>query len=233
MAPRSARSQEQVETRLAEIVSGATAVFAERGYRRTQMADVAGAVGISPGNLYNYVDGKDALFRLVLEHALTDPEDRPSPSSPAGATLDRTADWLRARFDFREFPLLESASPDVAGVIGELYDVLVLTTDAIDVIEASVADVPELARVLDDTRAEVVRRLVAWLEAGARAGTLREPTDTAATARFVLESVNWFARKRRRDPVAAALDDEVARGTVVQVLSNGLATNTTPRSRAR
>jgi AcrR family transcriptional regulator len=41
-------------------------VFSRRGYRRTQMAEVAREMGVSPGNLYNYAEGKDALFHLVL-----------------------------------------------------------------------------------------------------------------------------------------------------------------------
>jgi AcrR family transcriptional regulator len=30
------------------------------------MAEVAREMGVSPGNVYNYVEGKDALFYLVL-----------------------------------------------------------------------------------------------------------------------------------------------------------------------
>jgi len=42
--------------RLEHVVQAGAEVFARRGYRRTQMADVAAAMGVSPGNLYNYVD---------------------------------------------------------------------------------------------------------------------------------------------------------------------------------
>ena len=41
-------------------------VFIEQGYRRTQMADVADALGVAKGTLYLYVESKEALFDLVV-----------------------------------------------------------------------------------------------------------------------------------------------------------------------
>src|SRR5436309_2609486 len=54
------------EERLEKVVRAATRVFASKGYRRTQMADVAAELGVSAGNLYNYVESKEALFHACL-----------------------------------------------------------------------------------------------------------------------------------------------------------------------
>ena len=62
------------ENRFDDLVDAATEVFIERGYRLTQMADIARAVGVAKGTLYGYVESKEALFELCLEHA-----DRQSP----------------------------------------------------------------------------------------------------------------------------------------------------------
>jgi len=52
------------ENRFDELVRGATEVFIARGYRLTQMSDVAEAVGVAKGTLYGYVESKDALLWL-------------------------------------------------------------------------------------------------------------------------------------------------------------------------
>src|SRR5437870_1954161 len=57
------------DDRLARLVECATQVFIEQGYRRTQMADVAKALGVAKGTLYLYVESKDALFDLVARCA--------------------------------------------------------------------------------------------------------------------------------------------------------------------
>ena len=41
--------------RLEQLVDCATRVFIDQGYRRTQMADVADALGVAKGTLYLYV----------------------------------------------------------------------------------------------------------------------------------------------------------------------------------
>ena len=50
------------ESRFDELVRAATGVFIARGYRLTQMSDVAEAVGVAKGTLYGYVESKDALL---------------------------------------------------------------------------------------------------------------------------------------------------------------------------
>src|ERR1043166_8080870 len=62
------------DDRLARLVECATQVFIAQGYRRTQMADVAKALGVAKGTLYLYVESKDALFDLVARCA-----DDPQP----------------------------------------------------------------------------------------------------------------------------------------------------------
>ena len=52
--------------RLPQLIACATRVFIEQGYRRTQMDDVAAALGVAKGTLYLYVESKEALFDLVL-----------------------------------------------------------------------------------------------------------------------------------------------------------------------
>src|SRR5215218_3283993 len=86
------------EDRLEDVVQAGAEVFARRGYRRTQMADVAAVMGVSPGNLYNYVDSKDALFYLVLRRMLGErPDEQPLEFPVSDARVTVTAEWVARR----------------------------------------------------------------------------------------------------------------------------------------
>ena len=51
-----------------EILAAAKAVFADRGFHATTIADVARAAGISYGSIYWYFESKDALFHALMDH---------------------------------------------------------------------------------------------------------------------------------------------------------------------
>src|SRR5512132_191497 len=143
------------QDRLEDLVRAGAAVFASRGYRRTQMADVAREIGVSPGNLYNYVEGKDALFYLVLRRGLGErPGEQPPQLPVTGASVEVTSNWVARRLDFvSDFPELEAAFArtqpadprgELEAVVGELYDALVRVRFGVDVLERSIEDVPQL-----------------------------------------------------------------------------------------
>jgi AcrR family transcriptional regulator len=63
MSPRTKEQNEKIRrTRKREILDAARQVFAERGFHRTRMSDIARAAGVSQGTLYHYFESKDELF---------------------------------------------------------------------------------------------------------------------------------------------------------------------------
>src|SRR3954466_7558175 len=85
--------------RFDQLAARATDVFIEQGYRRTQMADVADAMGVAKGTLYLYVESKEALFDLACRYAdaeppLTRPDVLPVATPAPGATLAYVAQRL-------------------------------------------------------------------------------------------------------------------------------------------
>jgi len=55
---------------MATIYQVALATFAEFGYRKTTMDDVAGRLNMTKGNLYLYVQNKQDLYHKTVSHAL-------------------------------------------------------------------------------------------------------------------------------------------------------------------
>jgi AcrR family transcriptional regulator len=53
------------------ILHAAADAFAESGYAKTGMKEIAGRAGISVGMLYNHFKGKDEIYRELIEHYFT------------------------------------------------------------------------------------------------------------------------------------------------------------------
>jgi len=51
------------------IVEAAFQVFAERGYEKTTVREIAASAGMTPGNIYRYVGSKDDILHLLCQRA--------------------------------------------------------------------------------------------------------------------------------------------------------------------
>src|ERR687891_1282715 len=220
--------------RLDEVMTAALRVFGDKGYRRTQMADVAREMGVSPGTLYRYVTGKEALFHLVVDRAfargeVAPPPAVPIPAPPPGATLARLRERQTAD---TALPSLEAAvrrtrvsdaRAELRGVVAELYALIEQAWPGIVVLERSALEMPELAHVFyAEIRRGLLDRLERYPAPRMRAGRLRR-VPTPPAARFVLETIVWFAMHRHRDPLPSRIDDAAARTAATDLIVNALA----------
>ncbi len=57
-----------VENRHQQIVEGACSIFFKKGYHPTSMREIAGACGMSIGQLYHYISCKEDVLYLVFRH---------------------------------------------------------------------------------------------------------------------------------------------------------------------
>ena len=221
------------EDRLGQLADAALTVFGRAGFRLAQMDDIAAEMGVAKGTLYGYVDSKEALFALALESIMR-PASLPPSALPVAAPgeaelLARVRDRIA---ELGALPALQAAldrqaeadvRAELAGVVGELWDLLAATHRGADMIERSARDWPELAEVFYiGFRRDLIARLARYLERGARRGELRPVEHPRITARFVLESVVWFASHRLGDPDSADIDSDLARAEVTGLLITAL-----------
>src|SRR5689334_15542516 len=199
---------------LDQVIAAALRVFADKGYRRAQMSDVAREMRVAPGTLYGYVAGKEALFHLVVDRAFTaDGHGRapalPIPNPPPGATLARVRERLAA--DSALPPLdaaLRRARPadaraELEAIVGALYDRIAGAWQGIVMLERSALDWPQLAHVFYvEMRRRLLQRLERYLAARAEAGALAAPPGAGAAAGFVLGTLARVALHPPPDPGA-------------------------------
>ncbi len=213
-------------SRVDDLVDVALRTFRAQGYERTQMADVARSLGVAPGTLYRYVEGKEALFHLVIDRAVGPPAPPPPalpvPTPPPGATerrlRERVAEALR-------FPKLEAAlgrrrvadpRAELEGIVREVFERVAALRLGADLVERSAHERPELARVwFREARPAFFERLSEYVRRRVERGQFRPVPDAAVAARFLVESITWFARHRHNDP-GATFDESVAEETVVR-----------------
>jgi AcrR family transcriptional regulator len=221
--------------RFQELLDAALRVFAAKGVRRTRMSDIAAEMGVAPGSLYNYVESKEALFHWIVERGVGDlpvaePPSLPIPTPAPEVARARLREQLEAAF---ELPELEAACArrrpldarqELHDVLAELYDRILRARRSMSVIERSAAHLPELYDTYFATlRRRYFERMRGYIAARQRAGAFRASLDPDVAARFVVESITFFARHRFGDPDPPPLPDEAeVRAQVLELSAAGL-----------
>lgn len=196
------------------------------------MSDVAEEAGVSQGTLYNYVESKEALFRLLLDRGLGAPVPAPTSfplSSPTPSALARRMD---AAIDTNfALPLLDEALArrrvrdargELTAVIDELYERTLATREGADVLERSARDVPELAAVFyGKVRRGLFHRFEALVKRRTASGHYHR-RDPKVVTRIVVETVTTFARHIYRDIEPPDFDLVKARPVIIEALVSGI-----------
>ena len=213
--------------RLRDIAMAGRAILGSIGYRRTRMADVAAAAGLSAGAVYTYVDSKEALFHLALTSFFT-------PSQLAPSELPLTAPELQATLDAVRLglrregatPLLQAAlatdpPPDVRGelsaILEEMYSMVSRLWPALAVLEKCAEDMPLVHDFyFGQQRRGHLSRFARYVERRAAEGYFDVAGDAALSAQVAVEALTWHAWHRLEGFDASRFTDVESRSTVVE-----------------
>jgi AcrR family transcriptional regulator len=219
------------DDRLEQLVDAATRVFIEQGYAKTQMADVATALGVAKGTVYLYVESKEALFDLVARYAdAPRPFDKKPPLPVRTPRAGATIKYVRELVARGQVPptlaraLAQTRVTDVRAefeaIVRELYDTLAANRWGIKLLDRSAQDFPELAAVwFEGARGGLIRLLSQYLDERVRRRVFWSVPDTAVAARLIIETVVFWAVHRHADPHPQPVDESVGKETVVQFLT--------------
>ena len=72
MATEQTRWKRRKAARPQEILEAALGVFAEKGFARTRMEDIARQAGVTKGTIYLYFENKEAVFRSLIRSSIGD-----------------------------------------------------------------------------------------------------------------------------------------------------------------
>lgn len=214
--------------RLEQLAQAGFRVFADKGFRRTQMADIARELGVSTGSLYNYVTSKEALFLLVLQRQnqdepLTLGADLPLPAPGDDAFMLEIRKALKQRVTMTALsealaqPCPDDCSAEFEAVLHSIYGSLSRGRGVLMLLERSASDWPQLSEQYRGSTGRYLKRIQNYLESRAASGKLRIGPSAPASARLIAEVCAWFAMRRpltRR----SGIDDATAEATVIDTL---------------
>jgi len=208
--------------RFAAVVRAAALTFIRHGYQRTQVQDVADALGLAKGTLYGYAQGKSALFAAAVRYAdgiepLPDPGDLPALAPAPGDVAELVSSRLAG--EVADLTLTQALAASGSGSAAELGRIVTdLCTRlarhriAIKLVDRCAPELPELADVWFGTgRWALVAAMQEYLERGRSAGALAPSGPVPLIARTVVELCALWAVHLHFDPSPPAADiDETA-----------------------
>ena len=215
-----------------DLARAARTVFMAKGYKRTQVADVAAAVGLSPAAVYRHVESKEALFHLCFLDTAIDGDGAVGSTdyvaTPAAAeTMALIADRLRAVGGVpRLRRALRSPGADVRvelrEIIAEQFEFVSRNHELLALIEASASDLQDLRELyFTKGRSRNTDDLTRYLRRRIEDGSLRSVPDVGIASLLIRESIAWFAWHGKGDP-GVVLDDATSLPTLIDVLVEGL-----------
>jgi len=226
--------------RLRELVIAALQIFSRQGYERSQVADVAKVMGVAPGTIYLYVEGKEALFDLIIRHTASDDPDWldnlevPIPTPAPGTTLEFLREVLGRK---GQWPLLETAlrshsTPDIRseldGVVREQYRLMTRHRAGLVLLTRSALEFPGLVEVFVlGLRKRLLDSLGHYLQARMESRQIRALADTAATAAVLTQTIVWANLQRPFDPGLSAFTEQTIEDATVDLIVSGLLNPTT------
>ncbi len=103
--------RERYDRRRAEVVLGAAAVFAQRGYDQTTVPELAEALGLAAGSLYHYFGSKEQLLRAICDQLMDPLLERAEallaePREPAEQLRALVRLWVEHVIDHRDHMLV-------------------------------------------------------------------------------------------------------------------------------
>ena len=214
-----------------KLVSAAAETFIAQGFQRTQMQDVADALGVAKGTVYGYVANKDALLGAALRYAdgvepLPGVDELPVRAPAEGELAALVADRLRAEVE--RLRLVEALSKrrrgalavELGEIITNLHETLSRHRVGIKLIDRCAPELPELAEVwFGQGRAGLVAVLTEYLQ---RRRALRLPGPAPLVARTILETCVLWAVHLHWDPAGQPVDTAAVPSTLAGLLTRGL-----------
>jgi len=135
-------------SREGKIFDAALKLFAQYGYKKTTLEDVAGECGMTPGNIYFYVKNKKDLYEKTVRNAL----DRWRASVAGAVANEKSAPEKFAVMARRSFEYLSDRG-DITAILSRDPDIFTLSPG-----EDRFRDINEGAmRIMEDILAQGVR----------------------------------------------------------------------------
>ncbi len=212
--------------RFPKLIAAATKTFVRRGYRLTQMSDVASELGVGKGTLYSYVTSKEQLFDAAVRYA---DGQQPLPSQFPLLAAPDTRRYVAERLA-QEASALEAArvlalpkrsrvAPDeLERVIRDLFERMWRNRRALKLVERCAGDILELDDAWSEHRWKYVTLIANYLQKRMASGHVRSMPDPLLASRMLLEFLSLWAIHEPWEATSGGPSREKLEAVVVDML---------------
>ena len=219
-------------TDLNKIIESSINIFSLKGYRNTQMVEIARDIGVSSGYIYTYFESKEALFDFLLRHIFLNDSQTSDLStvsnlksaSMVGSTYNSIKERYKAN---RYFPILfetvinkknNNWTDNFQKILDELYRMFYKYKDGILLLERSFLDWPDLANFFfKEVRIELISCLEKFLRMKKEN---KAKLDHYTFARFIVDVLAYTTIFSHRDKYLPDIDDQMAKSTLMYYFSH-------------
>jgi AcrR family transcriptional regulator len=191
----------QRDDRREQILEAAMHLFAEKGFDRTTVDDIADACGVAPGLIYHYFDSKASLLRAILQRYRFPEMVAEILRRPHKPTLEETLTEIAHAY----LTMLHENAPFAL------------------MLRSEVERNPEVARVVGVVAKTVKELICRYLARQKREGVVRKDVDAEVFARvFFSTLMEFFIAQHRLTPILHRLPPKRFVRGLVRLLVYGM-----------
>jgi Bacterial regulatory proteins, tetR family. len=210
------------DSRLEAVFHSAVILFIRKGYRQTQISDIAKDSGLATGSIYNLFTGKKALFQCVLREIFDASYGSSSLELPVSETdADEFQQFIEGQINrvfsavFEEKNTL--AFPDKLAL---LYDTIARYGAGFLIFERNSVEWGPLCAVYYHHRAIMLRTFEKTFADYIASGEVRPLDNPEYHARLIIETLSFWGMHVPYDITDISVDQVVAKHIVIDSLTH-------------
>ena len=206
--------------RMEKIVWVAIECFLAQGFRGTKISDIAKNAQIGKGSIYNYFQSKDALVDFLFKSELLYKSKDEWPEIPVktpreGATVKFLKTYMKSQGVDEYFQGVinsECSDPEaeLKQVVLDSYRLLDRMKYSTMFMEHIESDLPEIKKLYDKWNGDRMSWFIKYVQSRMEEKKFRELPSAIAAARFMNQTIAWFAMHRHGHPNQGGVNDEKA-----------------------
>lgn len=214
-----------LDKRLPAIYRAASKLFVTRGYRQTQVSDIARESSISTGSVYSLFASKRAIFEYVLKcifiegysgEEITLPVSEEDEGELAKEIANLMGELLSGILGAnegnpRELRPFTEFLPAIYGIF-EKYGLAFL------IFEHNAASWPELCGQYYRFRLQFIEKFTSTFHLYVQRGEVRAIEHPNYHARFIIETFSWWGMHAKHDFCDISVSDEAAKAVTMDAL---------------
>lgn len=198
-----------MENRLQAIYGAASSLFIHQGYMRTQMKDIARAIGLSTGMLYVYFKGKKEILDFILKCTVAPDFIHQEFQYPIDGRLfaglsDEIMAVLNENRQRFGAPLLHQAEDyPFARMLSDAFDTIARYGTGCLVLEKNTNDIGPLGGYYRSYRKDFFNHMLSYVKLYLANGQLRSVRYPELTAQQMIETLAWWGMHVQNDAFEA------------------------------